>query len=132
MPNYFSRIATNDRKDHLRGEKSRRDREEGDDSLLDVEPFRQLEEGNSGSQLFTEDGYNLEDLDLPLSSLTRGEHQVLRDALDADTKGFTRASKEGRSLKDYWGEAYDRKIKMLGRAKTKLKLALAKQQQSLE
>ena len=107
-------------------------KEEGDDSLLDVQPFRQLEEESNGSQPFTEDGYSLEDLDLPLNSLTRGEHQVLWDALDADTKGFTRASKEGRSLKDYWGEGYPRKIKMLERAKAKLKLALAKQQQSLE
>ena len=62
----------------------------------------------------------LEELDLPLDVLTPSEMQALTEVMEAAEEGFSRYSKQGKSLKDYWGKDYQRKAKTFERAKSKL------------
>ena len=64
---------------------------------------------------------DLESLGFDMGQLTARESLFLDELNDAASKGYTKDSKEGLSLRQYWGKDYDRKIKMLQRLALKRK-----------
>jgi hypothetical protein len=59
--------------------------------------------------------------DLDLSALSPTERQAVEEAMAASAEGYRRHSKQGKSLKDWWGPLYPARIRALGRAKAKLR-----------
>lgn len=78
-----------------------------------VTPEKALEEA--------EETIDLKKLGFNRDELTPRELLLLDELSDATRKGHTKDSKEGLSLRQYWGEDYDRKMKMLKRLEAKLK-----------
>lgn len=89
-------------------------------SLFDRIPASQL-----GPEQLLEESEN-ETLDLKKLGFNKEELKprellLLDELRDAASKGYTKDSKEGLSLKQYWGKDYDRKMKMLKRLEAKRK-----------
>jgi len=71
--------------------------------------------------MMDEDQIDVKDLGYDPDELTAGELLLLNELRDATSRGYERYSKQGLSLRQYWGKDYDRKIKMLERLEDKRK-----------
>jgi len=120
LPHYLSKVVKHDRIDEKRKADRLRVHEVGEDRLDDPSHLQWIEEGSLGAGTDFGETYRLDGLELPLDKLTPGEVQILQEVAEAHSQGYSRSSKQGKSLKDYWGQDYPRKRKMLLRAKTKL------------
>jgi len=69
----------------------------------------------------SEEPINLKTLALIMDELKPKELLLIEDMLEATNKGFALYSKQGLSLRQYWGKDYDRKIKAFNRLRGKLK-----------
>ncbi len=58
--------------------------------------------------------------DLDLSALSPAERRAVEEMVTAMSEGYGRHSKQGKSLKDWWGPRYPARIRALSRAKAKL------------
>jgi hypothetical protein len=137
---YLSTVARHDRMDEIRRDRKEdtkviRTDETGESAYpetdtsggdeQDAEAYRQWTEQGRPEPEFDDDQLTrIDDSNLPLNQLTPGERNILGEVMEAYELGFSRSSKRGKSLKDYWGPDYARKSKMLERATAKLGVAL--------
>jgi hypothetical protein len=140
LRSYLSTVAYHDRMDEIRrdrkedatvvrtdeageGVHSETDASGGDP--LHTKTYRQwIRQGRPEPEFDDDQPAILDDLSLPLDQLTPGERNILGEVIEAEELGFSRSSKQGKSLKDYWGPDYGRKSKRLERATAKLRVAL--------
>lgn len=60
--------------------------------------------------------------EVDLSALPPAERQAVEEFLAAGAEGYHRHSKQGKSLKDWWGALYPARIRALSRARARAKL----------
>jgi hypothetical protein len=58
--------------------------------------------------------------DIDLSALSPAERRAVEEAMAATAEGYHRHSKQGKSMKAWWGACYPARIRALSRAKAKL------------
>jgi len=122
LSDYLSTVAWHDWIDGIRKGARQDDHEGLENQYENLLYYQWIEQGYPAPESEDRGQVRLEDLNLPLDKLTRGEEYILQEVREAHLQGYSRSSKQGKSLKDYWGQDYPRKIKALERAKGKLRL----------
>ncbi|MFC2045695.1 hypothetical protein ACFLUH_03350 [Chloroflexota bacterium] len=94
------------------------------DELKEATPlFDRIPSYELSQEQFLEDteskAIDLERLGFNKDDLTPRELLLLDEVSDAANKGYMKDSKDGLSLRQYWGKDYDRKMKMLKRLEVK-------------